>query len=261
MAMSQNTNQSSKFDVKNSRGGVYWGEGSGLLQRGFWIAGRFLSRILSVLLFRLDVKGQENVPASGPVLLAANHQSNLDPWLIGLHLPRQVHFMAKDSLFKPGFTGWLLQLLNAFPVKLGGADLHAIRSAIDRLEEGRILNIYPEGARSEDGAIHRLAPGIGLILNRVHAPLSIVPVVIDGAYEAWPLHQKYPQRHPVRMSYGRPLQAAELKGMKPNEVALQLRQRLVELQEQMQSPHAAASRRLLEEEGRAGGNDAKRGKC
>lgn len=225
---------------------VYRGEGTGLFQRLTWDAGRVLSRIITLLLFGLRVQGQSNIPKTGAVLLITNHQSFLDPWIIGIRLRRQIHYMARDSLFKRGFLGWLMELLNSYPVKRGAADLQAIRMTVERLEQGRVVNIFPEGTRTADGAIGPVAPGIVLILNRVKTPLTIVPVVIDGAFESWPRRNKFPHPHFIRIAYGQPLLAGDLKGLQADQVALRLRQRLVELQEQMHSAHAALSRQKLD---------------
>jgi 1-acyl-sn-glycerol-3-phosphate acyltransferase len=82
---------------------VFRGEGTGLWQAFSWNVGRLVSRILSMLLFRLHVRGQAGIPKTGGVLLIANHQSFLDPWLIGIAPSRQVHYMARDTLFRGGF--------------------------------------------------------------------------------------------------------------------------------------------------------------
>jgi 1-acyl-sn-glycerol-3-phosphate acyltransferase len=225
---------------------VYRGEGTTLLQRCAWNTGRALSRLIALVLFRLQVQGRENVPNTGAVLLVTNHQSFLDPWLIGIRLRRQIHYMARDTLFKGGFLHWLMELLNAYPVKRGAADLHAIRETANRLEQGRVVNIFPEGTRTTDGSIGTVSPGIILILKRMKGPLAILPVVIEGAFEAWPRHQKLPHAHAIRIAYGTPVLAEELKGLSADEVAAQLRQRMVALQAQLNSPHAGESRRRLQ---------------
>jgi 1-acyl-sn-glycerol-3-phosphate acyltransferase len=228
-----------------ARAYVYRGEGTSLFQAFAWKFGWVLSRIISFLMFRLSAQGTENIPRTGGVLVITNHQSFLDPWLIGIPLHRQIHFMARDSLFKGGFLGYLLELLNSFPVRRGSADLAAIRTAIERIEQGRVVNIFPEGTRSEDGTIGTLAPGMVLILNRVKTPFVVVPLLIDGAFEAWPRKKKFPHPHRIRMAFGSAIPCAEFKGVKPEAVAARLREALIQLQEQINSPHAAASRAKL----------------
>jgi 1-acyl-sn-glycerol-3-phosphate acyltransferase len=234
---------------------IYRGEGKGWLQVLAWNAGRTVSRVFSVLLFRLHVGGQARLPKQGGVLMVTNHQSFLDPWLIGIAPSRQVHYMARDTLFKGGFLHYLMELWNAFPVKRGAADLGAIRMAVDVLDRGYMLNIFPEGTRSEDGSIGAVAPGMVLILNRCKVDVPIVPVVIDGAYEAWPRGRKMPKLWGgrIRIVYGRPIPASEWRAMGADALALRVRGELVKLQREMGSVHAGESeRRLREDAAKAG---------
>lgn len=226
---------------------VFRGEGHGLFQRLAWNTGRLISRILSILLFRLHVSGQSNIPKSGGVLMITNHQSFLDPWLIGIAPSRQVHYMARDTLFKRGLLLFLLELLNAFPVKRGAADLTAIRTAVDRLDKGFLLNIFPEGTRSEDGSIGHIAAGVSLILNRCKTDITIVPVCIDGAFEAWPRSSRFPHPHPIRIRHGKPIPAGEWRALSPEALAVRLRSDLVNLQSAMHSPYAERSQQRLAE--------------
>jgi 1-acyl-sn-glycerol-3-phosphate acyltransferase len=134
--------------TEGARGYVFRGEGTGAWQAFTWWLGRFISRLVSLLLFRLRARGQAGLPKSGGVLLVMNHQSFLDPWLVGVAPSRQVHYMARDTLFRGGFLQYLGELWNAFPVRRGAADLGAIRTAVERLDKGFMVNIFPEGTRS-----------------------------------------------------------------------------------------------------------------
>lgn len=225
---------------------TFRGEGTWAGQPALWNFGRLLSRIISVLLFKFRASGQSHVPESGPVLMVTNHQSFLDPWLIGIALHRQVHYMARDTLFKGGVLHWLMERLNAFPIKRGTADRAALSAAVERLEKGFIVNIFPEGTRSEDGTIGPIAPGLAIILNRCKRDVPIVPVLIDGAFAAWPRNRKLPHPQPIRLHYGKPIPKSEWSGLKPDELAQRIRARLVALQEQLNSPYAAASKARLE---------------
>lgn len=240
---------------------IFRGEGTSRFQRLSWNTGRLFSRILSVLCFRLHVSGQNNIPRTGGVLMVTNHQSFLDPWLVGIAPSRQIHYMARDTLFNKrgglqGFLHYLLELWNAFPVKRGSGDLGAIRMAVERLEKGFILNIFPEGTRSEDGTIGPMAPGMVLILNRVKTePPPILPVIIDGAFDAWPRNKKFPSvfgGSSIRIHHGKPIPAAEWKTWSPDELAARVRRELVKLQREIGSRHADASEaRLAREEAEA----------
>jgi 1-acyl-sn-glycerol-3-phosphate acyltransferase len=246
-----------------AKGGyVYRGEGTSSFQRLSWNLGRLISRILSVLFFKLHVSGQMNIPKSGGVLMVTNHQSFLDPWLVGIAPSRQIHYMARDTLFNKtggigGFLHYLLELWNAFPVKRGSADLTSIRTAVERLNSGYLLNIYPEGTRSEDGTIGPIAPGLSLILNRCKGepPPVVLPTIIDGAFEAWPRKAKFPRvmgGSTIRIHHGKPIPASEWKGMSAEELARRIRWELVKLQFEVGSAHAEKSRaRVIDEEAKA----------
>jgi 1-acyl-sn-glycerol-3-phosphate acyltransferase len=228
---------------------TFRGEGTGLYQRLAWNAGRLVSRILSVLLFRFHALGQARIPRTGGVLMVTNHQSFLDPWLIGIAPARQIHSMARDTLYKGGFLHYLMELWNAFPVKRGHADLAAIRTAVDRLDKGFIVNIFPEGTRSEDGSIGPISPGLTLILHRTKTDVHIVPVLIDGAFAAWPRGSRFPRiftQTPIRIIYGRPIPSSQWRPLSPDALALQIRAQLVALQSDIASPNAAISQRRLE---------------
>jgi 1-acyl-sn-glycerol-3-phosphate acyltransferase len=175
-----------------------------------WRAGRFLCRVFSWLWFDLKTYGKENVPDEGGVLLIANHQSYLDPILVAVHLRRPVSFFAKSELFENRYFGWLIRNLHAFPVKQGAADVGAVKEAVARLKEGHVLNIYPEGSRSDDGELLPIQPGVALIVRKAGVP--IVPVIIDGSFDAWPRTQKLPHPHRIKVLYGPPLQIDGLKG-------------------------------------------------
>jgi 1-acyl-sn-glycerol-3-phosphate acyltransferase len=121
--------------------------------------------------------------------------------------------MAKFELFEHKQFGWLIRNLNAFPIRRGEADVSAIKEAIHRLQEGRILTMFPEGTRTRDGSIGRIQPGIARLIRRAEVP--VIPGVIDGAYLAWPRGQKMPHAHPVRVAYG---PALDLQGIKGTEI-------------------------------------------
>lgn len=185
-------------------------------------------RILTSRLFDLKVYGLEHVPRRGGALLVANHQSYLDPIVVAVRLNRPVSFLAKSELFENRYFGWLIRSLHAFPVRQGEGDVGAVRETIRRVQEGHILNIYPEGSRCDDGEIAPLQHGISLIVRRAGVP--IVPVVIDGAFEAWPRHRRLFRAAPVRVMYGPPLHMNGLKGREMVErIDVTLRTMLAEL--------------------------------
>src|SRR5204863_3655804 len=113
----------------------------------------------------------------------ANHQSNLDPVLLGAQLDRPLNYIAKSELFRHRVAGRLIRDLNGFPVRQGKGDVGAVKETIRRLQNGHIVNIYPEGRRTPDGAIQPLQKGVALIIKR--AKVLVIPAVIVGTFEAW----------------------------------------------------------------------------
>lgn len=130
------------------------------------------------LLFRLTVSGVENVPPSGPVVLASNHLSNVDPFFLGAACPRQIHWMAKSELWKSRLLGRLVEWLGAFPVRRGEADRESVRAALRILDSGAVLGIFPEGHRQRSGRLGQPAPGVGLFSS--HDGVVTIPVAISG---------------------------------------------------------------------------------
>lgn len=167
-----------------------------------------ISRVATTLAFDLKVYGAHRVPQEGGVLLVSNHQSYLDPVLLGVRLHRPLSYMAKSELFKHRAFAWLIRSLGAFPVKQGAGDVGAMKETIARLQEGRALNIFPEGSRTEDGELMPIEKGIGLVIRKAKVP--VVPVVIHGSFRAWPRKHKLPRPYPIRILYGHPLDLASM---------------------------------------------------
>ncbi len=126
----------------------------------------------------LRIEGLDNIPPTGPLLLAANHVHNLDPILLAAAFPRELHFMAKKELFAVPVVGPIIAGCGGFPVDRGAADRGAIRQAEAVLAQGQALAMFPEGTRSPSGVLRDAQPGAGLILLRSGAPL--LPAAIIG---------------------------------------------------------------------------------
>jgi 1-acyl-sn-glycerol-3-phosphate acyltransferase len=152
------------------------------------------------LFFRPSVSGQDNIPASGPVLVAPIHRSNLDFAFTLFISPRKVFFMAKDSLFKVPVLGSALIQLGAFPVKRGTADREAMRSAEEVLNAGHALILFPEGTRKYGPHVEPLHDGAMFIAARTGA--MVVPVGISGTDRALPDGAKFPRPVKVRVVVG-----------------------------------------------------------
>jgi 1-acyl-sn-glycerol-3-phosphate acyltransferase len=137
----------------------------------------------------------------GGMIVASNHQSFLDPIVLATTMPVQVNFLARSTLFRvPGF-GRFISNLGARPVKRGQADARALRTMIQVLRGGGKLVMFPEGTRSRNGRMGRLRPGAAAVACRCKVP--ILPVYIDGTYEAWSRHAPLPRPARVRAAFGK----------------------------------------------------------
>lgn len=134
-------------------------------------------------IFGLRLLGTEHLITEGPVLVASNHQSFLDPPLIGNLYKDEMVYLARKTLFTP-FTRWLYSQWNAIPVDQDRPDMASLKAIIRKLREGHRVVVFPEGSRTLDGQLGEAAPGIGLIAVKSGAPIQ--PVRISGAREALP---------------------------------------------------------------------------
>ena len=167
-----------------------------------------ICRVTTTLMFDLKVYGLHHVPPEGGLLLVSNHQSYLDPVLLGVRLRRPLSYLAKSELFRNPAFAWLIRLLGAFPVKQGAGDVGAMKETIARLHAGDALNIFPEGSRTEDGQMRSMEKGIGLVVRKAKVP--VVPVVIDGSFRAWPKGRTMFRSSPIRVMYGPPMDLSNL---------------------------------------------------
>lgn len=166
--------------------------------------------LLGKLLFGLRGIDVRNVPATGAVLLAPNHQSYLDPPFIGcLVRQRNLDYIARIGLFV-GPLGWLITALSSIPIRGSGADKGTIKEVVARLKMGRATLIFPEGSRTVDGKMEPFQGGVALLAKMADCP--VVPVAITGAYKAWPRTRKFPLPWSARVivKYGKPIPAKEL---------------------------------------------------
>jgi 1-acyl-sn-glycerol-3-phosphate acyltransferase len=178
---------------------------------------RWCCRALCKLFFRIHVYGRENVPDKGAFVLVSNHQSYIDPIFCGIPLERPLYFLARFSLWKNRFFGWLISSVNTIPVKQDKADLSAMRKVISKLKEGWGVCLFPEGTRTSDGKITPFKPGFGLLCRRGGA--AVVPVLIDGAFECWPRHKKIFSPGRIEVCYGETISAGEVANMSDRELA------------------------------------------
>jgi len=180
------------------------------MRRWWWWLSQALSRAVANCFWKFRVFGLENIPRTGGVLLASNHQSFLDPVLVAMVLSREMHFMARRTLFRNPVLRVIIVGYNAFAIDRDSADVKGVKSAIARLEAGNILLVFPEGTRTGDGSIGRMKPGIGVLAERAAVP--IVPVLIEGAHEVWPKSRRFPRLGRISMVSGKPLDPKTIAG-------------------------------------------------
>jgi 1-acyl-sn-glycerol-3-phosphate acyltransferase len=198
----------------------------------------WLCFVALTLLFSLRTEGRRRLPRRGPVLIIANHQSFLDPVLVGLAAPRHLCYLARKTLFKSNLFGALIRSLNAVPIDQEGVSKEGLRTIVQLLEQGEAVVVFPEGTRTPDGELQPLKPGIQLLIRRTKAP--VVPVGIAGAFHALPYWKKVPKLAPLLMaatrstlavSVGDPLDTQRLAELPREQVLEELLEELRQVQE------------------------------
>lgn len=185
---------------------------------------RTILRVVFKVVFRWEVLGEENIPKEGPVLIASNHVSLLDPPIIGCAMSRKIHFMAKAELFRYPIFGALIRNLGAFPVQRGAADRSAIKKALEILRQGKVIGIFPEGTRNRTGGV--MSPHNGVALLAIKANARIVPAAIKGIEprrRIWGI--TVPAKIVVR--FGEPIPVAEYQGRVDKDTVSALSQKVM----------------------------------
>ena len=144
----------------------------------FYYIAKAIGKVLFRLLTRLHIKGRENIPDEGPVLIVANHLSNADPPLLGVNIGRELRFMAKRELFRSKLSSYIMSGIGAFPVHRGQMGKKALKEVDETLAKSLGLVIFPEGMRSKSKQMQPAFPGSALIASRYHVP--ILPIGITG---------------------------------------------------------------------------------
>ncbi len=170
---------------------------------------RFLAWLFVRVAFRLRVKGIDNIPREGGVLVAPNHVSYLDPILAGCCIRRRTFYMARESLFRAPLFAAVMRWSNAFPVRRGRPAPGSFKRALSVLRNGDVLVMFPEGTRSRTGKVQEGQRGFGMLALLAGVP--VVPVYLAGAFEAMPRGTRRVRVVRVTVQYGEPIRL-ELKG-------------------------------------------------
>ncbi len=189
----------------------------------------FVKRLVSLiyhLLFWGTYIGAKNVPKTGRVIIACNHQSHLDPPVVGAGVSRTVSFMARETLFR-GFFGKYISAINAFPIDrerpIGG-----IKEALRRLKLDECVAVFPEGSRTFDGNLQDFLPGLVAIAQKTKSP--IVPAAIEGAFDAMPRSEngKVHLFKKIAVIYSEPIPVETVTSLSTDELLVLVRQKIVE---------------------------------
>jgi 1-acyl-sn-glycerol-3-phosphate acyltransferase len=192
-----------------------------------------LAQLSGILLFSIRCRGRENIPAEGGVLICSNHQSFFDPVLVGIGFKRRLNYLARKTLFRFFAFRWLIEFLDAIPIDREGGGLGGLKETLKRLKHGELVLIFPEGTRTRDGEVAALKPGFVALARRGKAPL--LPVAVDGAYDAWPREARFPSLSQIHVWIGEP--------MTPDLVqSLNDEQLVAELERRIRDCHASARR-------------------
>ena len=196
-----------------------------LLQRLGYDALRVFCRFVAVWLYGARISGREHWPARGGGLICANHQSMFDPPLVGLTCPRRMNYLARDSLFRVPGLAQLIHFLDAIPIDREGGGLAGLKETLKRLKAGELVLIFPEGTRTRDGEVAPLKPGFIAVARRSRVPL--IPVGLDGAYQAWPRTARFPSVGRIGLVIGQPISAEQIAQLTDDDLLAELEQRIL----------------------------------
>ena len=193
---------------------------------------RRLSYFMAVSFWNERSYNRHREPADGGVLYMSNHQSFYDPIMVCGPLQRSGHFMARDTLFRNKYFAKLLVSVNTFPVKRGQADIGAIKTAMRHLKANKTLVVFPEGTRTTDGRIGKFLPGSAMLSMK--AATWTVPVLIDGAFEAWPKSNLFPKIGAgIVVQYGQPIHREQARKHTPAEFVNIVRNQMIDMQTEL----------------------------
>jgi 1-acyl-sn-glycerol-3-phosphate acyltransferase len=197
-----------------------------------------VSRLVSVFLLDYRIEGQDNMPGEGPVLVLSNHQSTLDPILVGILFRRKLVYLAKKSLFANPLFGFLIRCYDSIPIDRERGGLDGLREILSKLKDGKAVLIFPEGTRSRDGKLLPMKGGFLPVAKRSQA--ALLPVAVIGGHEIMQKGKLLPRRSAVSAVVGQPIPFETYSSLSDKEVLALLTKSMQDCWEQSQRLRSGA---------------------
>lgn len=186
---------------------------------------KFTFWLIAKTVFRFRWSGREHLPRNTGALICANHQSFFDPVLVGICFRHQINFLARETLFHTFLFGPLIRYLEAIPLDREGLGVSGIKETLRRLKRGEMVLVFPEGTRTVDGQVAALKPGFCALARRGRVP--ILPVGIDGAFDAWPRSRRFPRLTRLSTCFGPVIPLAEIERLDDETLMAEVHRRIV----------------------------------
>ena len=174
----------------------------------FWFSAQMILRVVFAVWFRYQTKGHEVVPNEGGGLIVSNHESHLDPLLVGIPFNRPVSYVVRESLWKVPVVGLIIKHNYSIPISRSATSGASIRTACQYLEHGFLMGVFPEGTRSADGVIAKFRPGFVTLAKR--SKLPVYTCGIAGAHSAMPRGSWFIRPRKIVVVYGEPFSVEEI---------------------------------------------------
>jgi 1-acyl-sn-glycerol-3-phosphate acyltransferase len=187
---------------------------------------RFVFRLFALLLFRFHCQGRHHIPRRGGALVCANHQSMLDPPIVGMAASRHLAYLARKTLFKYPLFGWFLRKVDGIPLNQGGMGIQGIKSTLKSLKTGGVVVIFPEGTRSKTGELQQLKGGFIALARRAKVPL--VPCGLVGAHECLPRGTSEIRFRRIRCVYGEAISVSEIESLSDEQLLATVHNRILD---------------------------------
>jgi 1-acyl-sn-glycerol-3-phosphate acyltransferase len=183
-----------------------------------------MMRMLGIAFADFRVGGREHIPKTGGAMILCNHVSFYDPMLMGMGCDRHIRQVARSSLFRSRLFRWFIAPMGGIALDREGGGTAGLKEAIARLKNGELVVLFPEGVRSANGELQPFKPGFSILAKRGKVPL--VPVAVDGPFDAWPRQKKIPGVAPMHVEYGPPITVEEAAELDEPQLIAELQKRM-----------------------------------